>query len=145
MRRLSLILLASLLALACDEGKTPAAAPAPPPPAEKAAAATGPAADAAPAAADGMTIALPPGQSSSIDPGPNAIVVALRRDGETLVNGVTVSDDELDRVFRDAFSRDRNSNVIIRPDKDVPHGQVVGVIERAKKAGLTRVAIAARH
>ncbi|MBL4633616.1 MAG: biopolymer transporter ExbD, partial [Kofleriaceae bacterium] len=41
-----------------------------------------------------------------------------------------------------AFTRDKNTQVVLRADAGVSHGRVVGVMERAKRVGLSRLAIA---
>ena len=51
-------------------------------------------------------------------------------------------DAELDNLFRAAFTRDKNTQVVLKADKGVAHGRVVNLMERAKHAGLTRLAIA---
>jgi biopolymer transport protein ExbD len=44
-------------------------------------------------------------------------------------------------VFAAAFARDKSTQVILKADKSVAHGKVVNIMERAKNAGLTRLAI----
>ena len=44
-------------------------------------------------------------------------------------------DAELDNLFRAAFARDKNTQVVLKADKGVAHGRVVNLMERAKQAG----------
>ena len=52
-----------------------------------------------------------------------------------------IPDTEIDNLFRAAFARDKNTQVVLKADKGVQHGRVVNLMERAKQAGLTRLAI----
>ena len=50
-------------------------------------------------------------------------------------------DEKLDAVFQAAFQKDKTTQVVLKADKGVAHGRVVNIMERAKQAGLTRLAI----
>ena len=50
-------------------------------------------------------------------------------------------DPDLDNLFRAAFARDKQTQVVLKADKGVSHGKVVNLMERAKQVGLTRLAI----
>ena len=90
----------------------------------------------------GLKINLPSGEAREIDPGSKSLVVSINRDGTVLVNEKQVSDKDVERIFQAAFSRDANTQVVIRADAGVSHGQVVSIMERAKRVGLSRLAIA---
>lgn len=92
----------------------------------------------------GLKVNLPSGEAREIDPGRNSLVVGIQRDGQLVVNGEPVRDEDLDRLFMSAFTRDKDTQVVLRADEGVRHGRVVGVMERAKRVGLTRLAIATR-
>jgi biopolymer transport protein ExbD len=150
-RGATFVICLGLVAPACG-GRSPETASTPRPAtaaqpagAEEAAPAGAPQPSAGQAPATGseeaIEMQLPSGESREIDPGRSSVVVELRKD-ERRVNGSPVTDADLDRLFRDAFARDRETQVILRPQSDVPHARVVDVIERAKAAGLTRMAIA---
>jgi biopolymer transport protein ExbD len=64
--------------------------------------------------------------------------------GEVVVNGTAVADGDLDNIFRTAFAKDKLTQVILKADRGVDHGIVVGVMERAKRVGLSRLAIATK-
>jgi biopolymer transport protein ExbD len=92
----------------------------------------------------GLKINLPSGQTQEIDPGRKSIVVGVQQNGQVLVNGQAVKDADLERVFLSAFTTDRDTQVVIRADAAVDHGRVVGIMERARTVGLTRLAIATK-
>lgn len=92
----------------------------------------------------GLKINLPSGQAQEIDPGRKSIVVGIQQGGSVVVNGQPVQDTDLDRVFLSAFTTDKDTQVVIRADAGVAHGRVVGIMERARTVGLTRLAIATK-
>ncbi len=89
----------------------------------------------------GIKINLPQGQAQEIDPTKNSLVLVIPVNGQVLVAGKQLTPGELDNLFRAAFARDKNTQVVIKADKGVAHGKVVNIMERAKQAGLTRLAI----
>lgn len=90
----------------------------------------------------GLKINLPSGEAREIDPGSKSLVVSVNKSGEVLVNEKQVADKDVERIFQAAFSRDANTQVVIRADSGVSHGLVVSIMERAKRVGLSRLAIA---
>ena len=58
-----------------------------------------------------------------------------------MVSGRVIKDTDLDNLFLAAFTKDKQTQVVLQADKGVPHGRVVNVMERAKTAGLTKLAI----
>ncbi len=92
----------------------------------------------------GIKINLPSGEAQEIDPVKATLVVAIALNGEIRVNERVLSAKELDQVFQSAFARDKMTQVVLKADVGVKHGRVVGVMERAKRVGLTRLAIATR-
>ena len=92
----------------------------------------------------GLKVNLPSGAAQEIDPGRKSIIVGIQKNGQILINGVNVVDADLDRYFQSAFTTDKDTQVVIKADAGVNHGRVVGVMERAKQVGLTRLAIATK-
>ena len=91
----------------------------------------------------GLKINLPSGASQEIDPGAVSLVVTIPPAGKIVVNDQEIADDaQLDNIFRSAFARNKDTQVVIKADAGVNHGRVVGVMEKAKRVGLTRLAIA---
>jgi biopolymer transport protein ExbD len=89
----------------------------------------------------GLKVNLPSGQAQEIDPAKASLVLVIPLTGDVDVGGKRIPDGELDNLFRAAFTRDKNTQVVLKADKGVQHGRVVNLMERAKQAGLTRLAI----
>lgn len=89
----------------------------------------------------GIKITLPSGQTQEIDPTKASLVLEIPIAGDVILGGKPIPDANLDALFRAQFSRDRNTQVVLKADKGVQHGRVVNLMERAKVVGLTRLAI----
>lgn len=89
----------------------------------------------------GIKINLPSGQAQEIDPAKASLVLEIPLEGDIVVGGKAMKDDALDNLFRAAFAKDKNTQVVLKADQGVHHGRVVGLMERAKQTGLTRLAI----
>lgn len=89
----------------------------------------------------GLKVNLPSGAAQEIDLSKRSLILVIPVSGEIVINGTPVSEDELDNRFRAEFMADKQTQVVIQADRGVQHGRVVGVMERAKQAGLTRMAI----
>lgn len=89
----------------------------------------------------GLKVSLPSGEAQDIDVTHVSLVVVLPASGNAIISGRAMSDTELDDVFRAAFARDKTTQVVIQADQSVAHGRVVSIMEKAKTAGLTRLAI----
>ena len=92
----------------------------------------------------GLKVTLPSGAAKEIDPGRSSLVIGLTKNGQLLANGQPIADADLDALFQSSFTTDKDTQIIIRADAGVIHGRVVGVMERAKRVGLSRIAIATR-
>lgn len=89
----------------------------------------------------GIKVNLPAGAAQEIDPSKASLVLVIPIQGDVQVGGKTMPDAELDNLFRIAFQKDKSTQVVLKADKGVQHGRVVNLMERAKAAGLTRLAI----
>jgi biopolymer transport protein ExbD len=89
----------------------------------------------------GIKINLPQGQQTDIDTTKASLVLLVPIDGAVNVAGKSYQDNELDNLFRAAFQHDKTTQVVLKADKGVAHGRVVNLMERAKAAGLTKLAI----
>jgi biopolymer transport protein ExbD len=89
----------------------------------------------------GIKVNLPSGAAQEIDPSKASLVLVIPIQGDVVVGGKAMRDTELDNLFRAAFTRDKATQVVLKADKGVQHGRVVNLMERAKQAGLTRLAI----
>lgn len=89
----------------------------------------------------GIKLNLPEGQSAEIDTQKPSLVLEIPPNDKVYVGGKEMSDAELDNLFRTAFARDKQTQVILKADRDVVTGRLVNLMERAKRTGLTRLAI----
>jgi len=69
--------------------------------------------------------------------------VVVPVDGSLQVDGEPVSDEVLSDKARAALARDPELRAVIQADREVSHGRVMGVLDRLKVAGLSRVAFGA--
>ena len=89
----------------------------------------------------GLKVNLPQGQAQEIDTTKQSLVITVPLQGDVDVGGKRIPDSDLDNLFRAAYARDKNTQVVLKADKGVQHGRVVNLMDRAKQAGLTRLAI----
>jgi biopolymer transport protein ExbD len=89
----------------------------------------------------GLKVNLPSGASQEIDLSKQTLILVIPVNGDIVANGTVVKTDQLDNLFRRSFLEDKGTQVVIQADKGVQHGRVVDVMERAKGAGLTKLAI----
>ncbi len=95
---------------------------------------------AAPMLEKGIPLELPSAQTAA-DIEEARVVVSLDRDGRIRLNDVPVHPDLLEERMRAmAKSRPRDT-VFLRGDKLIPYGEVLFVMDRIRKAGVTRVAL----
>lgn len=89
----------------------------------------------------GIKVNLPSGAAQEIDTTKESLVLVVPIQGDVQVGGKAMKDADLDNLFRIAFTKDKSTQVVLKADKGVQHGKVVNLMERAKAAGLTRLAI----
>jgi len=89
----------------------------------------------------GLKITLPSGSAQEIDLSKKSLVVSISKDNEIAINDQRIEAKDLDAVFANAFSVEKDTQVVIRADKGVAHGTVVAIMERAQRAGLTHLGI----
>ncbi|MBI5544493.1 MAG: biopolymer transporter ExbD [Deltaproteobacteria bacterium] len=102
--------------------------------------------DAASASGDrnGVRIELPEGSAQDLAPGRQDVVVAILADGRVLLSGEAVAQAELAGRLG-AAHRDRpEAMLVLQADEGVAHGRVVAVMERAREAGFSSLAVATR-
>lgn len=93
----------------------------------------------------GLEVQLPSASSADVQVQPQDLVVTLTRDGETLVEGEVLSLEGLsERIER--LKTDRpDATLILQADEEVPHKNVVDVIDVAKRHRIKSVAIATQQ
>jgi biopolymer transport protein ExbD len=92
----------------------------------------------------GFKVSLP--KAGKGEPGgiPRDVTVAILADGRVVVGGKVLDAEALRATFTEAHGRSADTLVLFQADEGVPHGRVVQVMEQAREAGLTRLAIATR-
>jgi biopolymer transport protein ExbD len=89
----------------------------------------------------GLNINLPQGKAKDIDENKPSLVLEIPLSGDVQIGPKHFTNEELDQLFAGAYQRDKGTQVILKADKGVQHGRVVDLMERAKQAGLTHLAI----
>lgn len=92
----------------------------------------------------GFKVNLPRGGKSDEAGLVRDVTVAILSDGRAVVAGAVLDDAALRAAFQDAHGRSADTVVLFQADEGVPHGRVVQVMELARQAGLSRLAIATR-
>jgi hypothetical protein len=72
------------------------------------------------------------------------LAISVDASGQLILGGRTVDDDTLDGLLQLSFKDDPETEVIVKAAKGAPHAAVVKVLEHAKAAGLTKMAIGAQ-
>jgi biopolymer transport protein ExbD len=92
----------------------------------------------------GFQVNLPKGARADAGGIARDLTVAILADGRVVVAGKVQDDAALRATFAAARGRSPETLVLFQADEGVPHGQVVRVMEQAREAGLSRLAIATR-
>lgn len=90
----------------------------------------------------GLEVLLPSAATSDSTPTSRDLVVALTRDGHTVVEGQSLTPEQLQERIRRLVTESPGATVIVQADREVSHGRVVEVLDAAKEIGLKSVAIA---
>jgi biopolymer transport protein ExbD len=92
----------------------------------------------------GFKVNLPKGGKTDDAGLARDLTIAILADGRAVVAGKVLEDGALRQAFTDARARNADTVVLFQADEGVPHGRVVQVMELARQAGLSRLAIATR-
>ena len=90
----------------------------------------------------GITVDLPESITEEIIREREELIVVMDKDNNIFIDEKAVSMDQLVTIFGNAAQKSKDTLVIIQADQEVAHGNVVRMMDRAKKAGLARLAIA---
>ncbi len=93
----------------------------------------------------GLKVNLPKGGAADVTARTTDLSVAVLADGQFVLGGNVVTEEELRQAFEKAKAENPETLVIVQADEGVPHGTVVQVMEAAKKAGLAQLAIGVRE
>ena len=89
----------------------------------------------------GITVDLPDASAPQVEREDGDIRVAVTPAGGIRLDGAPVTLGALGARLRELAAERRDPQVLIRADRRVPHGLVVAVMDAARSAGLTRLAI----
>ncbi|MBW1823217.1 MAG: biopolymer transporter ExbD [Deltaproteobacteria bacterium] len=90
----------------------------------------------------GIKVNLPESSTEEIVREKEEIVIVIKQGNEIFINNSSVSIEQLFLILSESAQRNRETLIIIQADQEVSHGRVVKVMDTAKRAGLTRLAIA---
>lgn len=91
----------------------------------------------------GIDITLPDITERGSDTSVENVVVALDREGNYYLNKEMIELKELFHRLKET-AKPAKTNLILQADRDVKHGQVVRVMDMAKKAGINSIVISAQ-
>lgn len=90
----------------------------------------------------GIRVDLPHSDTQEFIHEGEELVVKLTEDGHIFVDDVGVDIDSLRRELKRTGTSAPETVVIVKADRIVDHGRVVQVMDLAKRAGLSRIAVA---
>jgi biopolymer transport protein ExbD len=92
----------------------------------------------------GFKVNLPKGGKADAAAITKDLAVAILADGRVVIGGKVLDDEALRGTFQANAATSADTVVLVQADEGVPHGRVVQVMELARGAGLSRLAIATR-
>ena len=90
----------------------------------------------------GIKVNLPESITEEIIRERDELIIVMNKDDTVYIKGNRIASEQLTMLLSKAAQRSKETLVIIQADQDVAHGSVVHMMDRAKKAGLKRLAIA---
>ncbi|MBU4484154.1 biopolymer transporter ExbD [bacterium] len=89
-----------------------------------------------------LKVTLPKAASAQALEKPGNLVVTIMPNGALELNGVAISDGELEQEFKDIKSTEEDQPVVVIQSDDKAYtGRLVGVMDMASKVGLRRISI----
>ncbi len=92
----------------------------------------------------GIRVNLPQAEAEAVRHEKRDLRIKVDANGYYYLEDQRMSPEDLDGRFEDAARADRDTMVVIEADEQTQHKHVVDVMDRAKTAGLHRLAIATR-
>lgn len=92
----------------------------------------------------GFKVNLPKGEKGDAGQVARDLVVAILSDGRAVIGGKVQDEATLEKTFAASARLNPDTVLVVQADEGVAHGRVVAVMETARKAGLSRLAIATR-
>lgn len=82
-----------------------------------------------------------PKAASGDQTAPGGLSITLTTDGRVLLNGAVSDLEKIKAKAVSELAKNPESQAVISADRDVPHGQVVSMIDHVKQAGVKKFAI----
>jgi biopolymer transport protein ExbD len=92
----------------------------------------------------GMKLELPVAESSTSEK-MKELILEMKADGSMTLNQELVNLDTIEEKFKKELPALDEKTLVIRADKNVPHGDVVSVMDVAKLSGLEKLVIATKN
>lgn len=93
----------------------------------------------------GISIKLPEASSQTIEREPKEIKVYLSQDGDIYHGEKKISVDDFKGLLADHQADAKQTTVLLLADQESRHGKVVVLMDLARDAGFTKLAIATEH
>ena len=90
----------------------------------------------------GLELDLPRAKSTQIPSMASHLVIAVLKDGRTVVGGEAMDRTQLTAKLNKIHEQNPNTMVVVQADRMVPHWKVVKVMDAAATIGLRHLAIA---
>ncbi len=93
----------------------------------------------------GVNVSLPQASAETSEAQPDGVIVSLKPGGEMTVNDTAVDHDDaegFENLLRQAFTKTTSRVVILEGDKQALLGSAIEVMDRARRAGAEKFAIA---
>jgi len=90
-----------------------------------------------------MKLELPESKSSASEK-ISELILEISPSGNILLNDKQVSIEMLEQNFKELLPRLEEKSLVLKADKNVPHGTVVRVMDLAKLSGLEKLIIATK-
>jgi biopolymer transport protein ExbD len=87
---------------------------------------------------------LPKAEAPSPTSNPKGVTVAYTSEHRIFVNGISVAQSDLERTLRDALGKAPDKLVVFQGDQKVILGDMVRILDIAKRVGAEQIAIAAQ-
>jgi biopolymer transport protein ExbD len=90
----------------------------------------------------GIKVNLPAASSTAISTEEKSMEVSIRDDGKIFLAKREVSLNSLEETLKTFSAENPKAPLIVRADKETTHGLVVSVMDKARAAGVQRMAVA---
>lgn len=89
-----------------------------------------------------IKVKLPAAGTSTVESSVKDITVSIKEDGGVFFEDKEISIPVLKQKMEDGLKSNPKIALIVRADKKVEHGKVVGVLDIAKRTGIQKIAVA---